>query len=160
MPIGAIGKPNKMLENTWLGPGYYFWTEEDFAHYWGEDCKIENTGSCDIYRAHLDCRKCINTVFDEQAYLFFKDMIVEAVADFKNKRRKVTLDAVTRFLVDEVWITLDVEGIIYDDRPTNPKKKPRIYSEVPNLYYRKRIQIVLFNSENITNFALHLGDQK
>ena len=41
-PIKCLGK------NAWLGIGYYFWAEIEFAHYWGEDFKIK-TGAYDIY---------------------------------------------------------------------------------------------------------------
>ena len=54
---------------------------------------------------------------------------------------------------------LGITGIIYDDKPTNPKNKNRVYSEIPDLYYKKRIQVVLFNLKNISNFELYLENQ-
>jgi hypothetical protein len=63
---------------------------------------------------------------------------------------------------------MDVSGIIYDDLPYNPNNKPnRKYSVVEYkenghtkfFYYKKRIQLVVFSSENIHNFALHLEKQ-
>ena len=71
----------------------------------------------------------------------------------------VTLDMVNRFLLDNEWKKHKIEGIIFDDKPTNPRNKDRVYSEIPNLYYKKRIQIVIFRMKNISNFEF-LEDQK
>ena len=37
-----LTKPIKSFVNTWLGVGFYFWAEETYAHYWGQDKR----GSC------------------------------------------------------------------------------------------------------------------
>ena len=147
-------------KNAWLGIGYYFWTEIEFAKFWGEDFKKYETGYYDIYRAYLDCEKCINAVFDEEGYFFLRDKIEETINYFKSKSVHVTLEQVNRFLADNIWGRIGVEGIIYDDKPTNPRKSERIYSEIPELYYKKRIQIVLFNLKNIHNFVLFLEEQE
>ncbi len=152
-PIKCVGS------NAWLGIGYYFWTEEDFAHYWGEDFKIQNTGYYDIYKGILYVENCINAVFDEDGYLFFRQKIEETIEHFKSKKVRVSLEQVNRFLADNIWPELGVEGIIYDDKPTNPKRSDRVYSEIPDLYYKKRIQVVLFKLENIRTFAIHLEEQ-
>jgi hypothetical protein len=56
--------------------------------------------------------------------------------------------------------SLNICGIIYDDKPNNPaKKRDRIYSQIPDLYYKKRIQVVSFKLKNIHNFALYLDEQ-
>jgi hypothetical protein len=144
-----------------LGFGFYFWLEVLFAHYWGQDKKSSGkSGSYDIYIADLDIENCLNTVFNEEHYLFFIEMIEEAIQHFKNKRVPVTLGMVNCFLADVTWKKHGIEGIIYDDKPTNPRNKKRVYSEIPNLYYIKRIQIVLFNMKNIRNFDLYLENQK
>jgi hypothetical protein len=70
-PIQCKGK------NAWLGVGYYFWCELEFAQYWGEDFKMDKTGFYDIYEAFLNCENCINAVFDEEGYYFFRDKIEE-----------------------------------------------------------------------------------
>ncbi len=147
-------------KNAWLGIGYYFWLEEEFARYWGQDFKIYGKSeSYDIYRADLNIGNCINAVFDEDGYLFFREKIEETIQYFQNKGIPVSLEKVNRFLADNIWPKLGVEGIIYDDKPTNPRKSDRVYSEIPDLYYKKRIQIVIFKLKNVSNFELHLEDQ-
>ncbi len=154
-----LGKPIKCLgKNAWLGIGYYFWTEEEFAHYWGQDFKMA-TGCYDIYKANINYENFINAVFDEEGYLFFREKIEETISHFNSKNISVTLEQVNRFLAENIWTEIGVEGIIYDDKPVNPKKSDRIYSEIPDLYYKKRIQIVVFSLKNIHNFALHLEEQ-
>ena len=151
---------------AWLGFGYYFWHEVEFAHYWGEDFKIRKndpgakSDSYDIYCADLDIENCLNTVFNEEHYLFFNEVIEEAIEYCQNKREPVTLEAINGFLAENVWPKLGIECIIYDDKPTNPRNKDRKYSKIPDLYYKKRIQIVVFDLKNISNFDLYLEDQK
>lgn len=153
-PIKCIGK------NAWLGIGYYFWTEIEFAQYWGEDFKSQKTGFYDIYKALLNCNNCINTVFNEEGYFFFREKIEETINHFKKNKIDVTLEQIHRFLSENVWPELGVEGIIYDDKPRNPKKIERIYSLIPELYYKKRIQIVLFELKNIRIFEIFLEEQR
>ena len=70
------------------------------------------------------------------------------------------MDTVNRFLADNVWKTFKIECIVYDDKPTNKPKKNLIYSEIPDLYYNKRIQVVIFDLKNVKNFDLYLINQK
>ena len=74
----------------------------------------------------------------------------------KASKIDVTLDKVHRFLADKVWPELEITGIIYDDLPHNVPAKARLYSEIKPLYYKKRIQIVVFNDDKYTTFAPHL----
>lgn len=145
--------------NAWLGVGYYFWTEEEFAHYWGQDSK-KATGSYDIYRACLDYENCLNTVFNEQHYFYFRKKIESTIQHFHKNGIKPNLEEVNKFLAENIWQQTGVEGILYDDKPRNPRKSDRIYSAIPDLYYKKRIQIVLFSLENIHNFTVYLANQK
>ena len=69
------------------------------------------------------------------------------------------MEQVHRFLSDNVWNDIGVEGIIYDDKPTNPQRSDRVYSEIPDLYFKKRIQIVIFNLKNVRNFVIYLEEQ-
>jgi len=158
----ALTQPLKCVnKKAWLGFGYYFWLEEEYAHYWGQDAKInDNSDSYDIYCADLNIENCINTVFDEQDYVNFIEVIEETILRYKNRRIPITLENVNRYLAEKVWTKLEITGIIYDDKPINPRNKNRIYSEIPDLYYKKRIQIVLFDLKNIRNFELYLEDQK
>jgi len=152
-PIICKGK------TAWLGIGYYFWTDLDFAHYWGIDFKRANTGYYEIYQAYIKVDNCINAVFDEEGYFFFRQKIEEAIQYFKDHNINVTLEKVNKFLTDNIWGKLGVEGIIYDDKPLNSARTDRIHSEIPDLYYKKRIQIVVFNKKNYINFDLLLEEQ-
>ena len=154
-PVKCVNK------KAWLGFGYYFWLEEEYAHYWGQDSKIhERSNSYDIYCADLNIKNCINAVFNEEGYSFFVNKIEEAILQFKNIGEPFTLEMVNRLLVDKVWKKHGIEGIVYDDKPVNPRNKNRIYSEIPDLYYKKRIQVVIFDLKNMSNFELYLKDQK
>ena len=156
-----LTKPIKSFVNTWLGVGFYFWMEMTYAHYWGQDKKCSGTSkSYDVYKARLKIENCLNTVFNEEHYLFFKTMIKEAIMYFKSRKMPVTLEKINNYLTEHVWTKHGIEGIIFDDKPTNPKNKNRIYSEIPDLYYDKRIQIVIFDVKNISNFELYLEDQQ
>ena len=161
MPIICISK------DAWLGKGYYFWVEEEFAKYWGEDFKMD-TGAYDIYKCEIDIEDFLNTVFNEQHYFRFKEWIDKAATHFKNKGKAVTLKRIHEFLADNFWSEMGVKGIIYDDMPINTNRKPnRKYSVVVHsedkkhkfFYYIKRIQIVTFSIDNISNFVIHLEEQ-
>jgi hypothetical protein len=157
----VLNQPLKCVnKKAWRGFGYYFWLEEEYAHYWGQDAKIKNDSeSYDIYIADLNIENCINTVFDEEGYVFFIIKIEEAIQQYKNRKIPITLENVNRYLAEKVWPKLGISGIIYDDKPTNPRNKNRIYSEIPDLYYKKRIQVVIFDSKKICNFELYLKSQ-
>ncbi len=153
-------------KDAWLGKGYYFWVEENFAHNWGQDFKNRKSGFYDVYQGNLDTEKCINATFDEKGYYFFKNSIESAIKYFENNGVLVTLEQVNRFLAD-YWKKLGVTGIIYDDLPRNRDDKNRFFSNLEYIenhkkqffYYHKRIQIVIFDLKNIHNFELHLKKQ-
>lgn len=155
--------------DAWLGIGYYFWVDVQFAHFWGEDFKKKSTGYYDIYTALLDTENCINATFDEKGYYFYKSCLEEAINSFQTNNEEVTLDKVNRYLKDNYWDKLGITGIIYDDLPTNPYRKPeRKYSEIviPDksnreyFYYQKRIQIVIFELDNVNIFSIFLEEQQ
>lgn len=146
--------PIKCTTNeAWLGFGYYFWTHIEFAHYWGQDSKTR-TGQYDIYKANINESNLLNATFSEDGYFFFKNTIDKVIESFKNKGLKVTLAAVQRYLVDEFWPQSGVDGIIYDDLPKKIETNGRTYSVIPPLFYKKRIQIVVFNVKKIINFEI------
>lgn len=156
------------FENAWLGSGYYFWTDLEFAKYWGEDFKMRNTGYYDVYSAEIDVEKCLNTVFNEKHYFFFLRCIEKAINYFQQKEEGVNLKEVHEFLEYNFWRKLGVTGILYDDLPSNPRNKPnRKYSVIEYrenkktnfLYYKKRIQIVIFDLDEVHNFFLFLEEQ-
>ena len=162
-----LSRPIKCVDKkAWLGFGYYFWLELIYAKYWGEDFKTRKNNprakaeTYDVYTADLNIANCINTVFCEEDYVYFVKLVETAIQHFKNMHKQVTLDMVHCYFAEKIWREHGVEGIIYDDKPTNPKHKNRIYSEIPDLYYKKRIQVVLFDLKNIRNFELYLENQK
>ena len=119
------------VSNAWLGIGYYFWTELEFAKYWGVDFKTRKTGYYDVYSTHIDIENCINAVFNEEQYFFFRRCIEKAINYFENQGIEITLKRVHEFLSDNFWNKMGVSGIIYDDLPFNPTQKPnRKYSVI------------------------------
>ena len=79
----------------------------------------------------------------------------------------MSLKRVHQFLA-EIWQKQGITGITYDDLPVNPNDNPNRrhsiveYKEnnrVKFFYYKKRIQIVIFNLENICNFEPFLEEQ-
>ncbi len=150
-------------ESAWLGKGYYFWTDIEFSRYWGEDFKANATGSYDIYSADLDITNCLNATFDEETYFFFRECIEEVIESLKKMKREISLRQVHELLAQKFWKPMNISGIIFDDLPINPRDKPaRKYSviqyqehkQIKFMYYKKRIQVVMFFPQNIHNFVL------
>jgi len=137
-------------EEAWLGIGYYFWIDHEFAHYWGMDMK-RATGRYDIYKALVNEDMLLNTTFDEKSYYFFVNSIEKVRTFLVKTGESITIDAVHRFLAEKYFIPQKITGIIYDDLPKN-NRKGRIYSDIDPLYYKKRIQLVVFNINNVINF--------
>lgn len=146
--------------NAWLGVGYYFWTDEEFAHNWGKDSKTR-TKFYDIYKVLIDEDKVLNATFNEESYFLFLRSIEKARKHLaKSISEDISLINVHRFLSDKIWGKLGIKGIIFDDIPKNVVVKGRIYSDIEPLYYKKRIQIVLFDTKNIITFAQYSMDQE
>lgn len=154
--------------DAWLGTGYYFWVEEEFAKYYGEDYKTnKGKNTFDIYKANLQTANFLNTTFIENDYFLFKEIIEESIKKLQSADKSVTLLRVYEYLSDEYWRKLNISGIIYDDLPNNGKNKTRIQSPIKYeenssriFYYKKRIQIVVFELKDICNFTLYLKNQK
>lgn len=147
-------------KEAWLGLGYYFWVDEEFAKYWGEDSKMDNTGAYDIYMAEIEEDGLLNAVFSEKGYYFYQSKIEETVSYFKENSLNIELSTVNRFLSEKVWKDIGITGIIFDDLPRNPSdNKRRIYSEIRDFYYKKRIQFVLFDINKCHSFVVFLENQ-
>lgn len=156
------------IDNAWLGFGYYFWTDIEFAKYWGEDFKVRKSGYYDIYSADIDVENCINAVFDEEQYFFFRSCIEKAINYFNSVNKDISLKRIHEFLSDNFWHKMGVTGIIYDDLPFNPSFKPnrkysvveyQEYNKTKFFYYKKRIQIVVFDLKDVHNFNRFLSKQ-
>ena len=164
-------------KNAWLGKGYYFWLEEEFARAWGLNSKLSKTGEYSIYKAYIDCSliynagdnyigetkdfslkkdRILDATFSQRGYFLFKDYIEEAIKHIKKvSGRSLTLQEVHRYLADKVWPELGIKGIIYDDLPKNQK-----HSKIPPLFYKKRIQLVIFDLDLVKGFKIYLDNQK
>lgn len=81
-------------KNAWLGIGYYFWLDLEYAHYWGEDFKKDykkSPGFYSIYKANIDTSNFIDTVFNEEGYNLFKDSIEKAFIELNKQKITITL---------------------------------------------------------------------
>lgn len=155
----TLDAPVKCIsDKAWLGDGYYFWLEEEFSMYWGEDFKTL-TGFYDVYKAHIEDNGIMNMTFCEEDYFFVKNNINKLIDDLKAKGVTINLKEVHRLLKDKFWIPLKVNGIIYDDLPVNSYRKSRNYSLLSPFYYVKRIQLVVFNKSIIHNFIIYKEEQ-
>jgi hypothetical protein len=135
--------------NAWLGTGYYFWYEEQDAIIWGVEAK-KRFKRYVIYISNIDCENILDTVFNEKHYLFFSKIIDKVASDIiKKTGRKATIKEVNDFLKkNNTW--RDVTGILYQDIPNNHDK-----NKVDLLLYRKRIQLVAFDLNIVSTFAVH-----
>jgi hypothetical protein len=135
----------------WLGDGFYFWQEYEFASWWGNAKKCPTKYSqYSIFKATLvfDADDFIDTVFNEQDYYHFVST-VERFAKMYQKRnhKKPTLEEFNDFIEDHnIWQNIKV--IRFQDLPENND-----FLEVKGYYYKKRIQLRVNEPEIITNFA-------
>ena len=136
-------------DNAWLGEGYYFWNDILDAIFWGHESK-KRTGYFEIYNAEIDCENILDTVFNEEHYNFWVKQIEKAAKHFiKTADVKPTIKEINEYFTEVSKWTNKFNGILFQDLP---------YSKdllVQNLYYRKRIQMVVFNLDIIRNFAFH-----
>ena len=147
-PVLAVGN------EQWLGDGYYFWQDYEFAKWWGETrkCKRSNTTHkyC-IFNTTISYtdEEFIDTVFNEEDYKNF----VLAVEKFAKQyvkvfRAKPNLEEFNDFIADKgLWS--DIKVIRFQDVPENDG-----FVSVNGYYYKKRIQIRVSDPEKITTFAL------
>ncbi len=133
--------------NAWLGHAYYFWYDYIDAVSWGVNSK-KGTGKYEIYQAEIDCENVMDTVFNEAYYNFWIKQ-VEKVAEKLNSTlhgRKCTLREINQYIKDKAdW---NVVGILYQDIPQSYN-----HSLVQDFFYRKRIQLAVFNMKIVSNFA-------
>lgn len=140
-------------KEAWLGYGYYFWQDEEFAHYWGKDMKVgrDRKGSYDIYTAEIDLGMCLDTVYNEEHYLLFCRLIEYAINHFKKLGKEPKLWQIYKKLHDdECFIKTGIQGIRYCDTPTGYR-----HNVIYPLYYKKRIQFVLFKDTDCHDFKIY-----
>lgn len=144
---------------AWLGVGYYFWFEEQFAKYWGEDFKKEKTGFYDIYKCFIEDNMLLNMCFCEEDYFFVLENINKLIEKVKISNTDINLKEIHRLFKSEFLDKMGINGIVYDDLPKNSYSKNRTYSLIDPFYYVKRIQLVVFNKDIIHNFEPYLDEQ-
>jgi hypothetical protein len=137
----------------WLGDGYYFWQEYDFADWWGrkKKCSFTNTSrQYSIFKCVLsfDEDEFIDTVFNEKDYDNFVMTIQKFAKKYSAKfKKKPTLEEFNDFIIDfKVWSQIKI--IRFQDVPESNE-----HVEVTGFYYKKRIQIRVNNPEIITKFT-------
>ena len=144
--------------SQWLGEGYYFWQDYEFSEEWGYNriCKRnKKLAQFDIYQAELDidlsADNVIDTVFNEEDYRKF----VENAEKFAHQHyemfgEKPSLEDFNDFISDSgIWT--DIIAIRFQDLPT---KGNRTYLKIKRFYYKKRIQIALYDVTKIHTFVL------
>lgn len=153
-PIFATGN------NQWLGDAYYFWQDYEFAEEWGNNriCKSRKyrkgeLTNFDIYEAFLDMEYdsnfVIDTVFNEYDYNKFVENIEKFSLQYEKRfRKKPTLEEFNDFTV-EFGIWNDIKAIRFQDLPT---KSERDYLKVKGFFYKKRIQIAVYDFNLIKQF--------
>jgi hypothetical protein len=141
----AICKRN----NAWLGTAYYFWNDEVDAIQWGHNSK-KATGYFEVYSAIILCNRILDTVFNEDNYRFWIEQIEKAAKHITMKTGlKATLKDINQYFQEKARWSDYVDGILFQDLPNSEDLL------VSNFYYRKRIQMAIYNKEIIHNFEFH-----
>ncbi len=142
----------------WFGDGFYFWQDEEFALEWGRHkCRARsNEGNLfEVYIAGLNIdftqEHFLDTVFNEAHYNFFIHNIERFAEEFwVNNQRKPSLVEFNTFIAaKQIWSS--IRAIRFQDLPSNNTYD---YLKVRNFFYKKRIQIAVFDPEIILTFAL------
>ena len=107
-----------------------------------------NTGEYEVYKALIDCENVLDTVFNEEHYLFWIDKVEKAIAKLlEYDRRKLSLHELNRlFKKDGVFTGID--GIMFQDISNNSE-----YWISDKFQYKKRIQLAVYNRGIIKNFG-------
>lgn len=150
--------PIKCFRNdAWLGEAYYFWYDEFDAHRWGNTSKRQ-TGYYEVYEAKIDCEDVLDTVFNEEHYLFWLKQIEKAATKIiKSTGEKPTLKEINDYFKERaVWS--DLKGIMFQDLPNNFNfllVKPIEYRTRKRPFvYKKRIQLAIYDLEIMKEFVL------
>ena len=134
-------------DDAWLGDGYYFWHDCSDAELWGQNSK-RTTGWYEVYQADIDCTDVLDTVFNEERYRFWLEQVEKAAKTILEKTGlKPTIREINAYFKERgQWG--EVAGILFQDIP-----QKSTYILVQAFYYRKRIQMAVYDLQIITNFA-------
>jgi hypothetical protein len=146
-------------EDAWLGNAIYFWYEIEDAEEWGNNSK-KQYGYYEIYTSEIETENVLNAVFNEEHYYFWYRQIEKVAKEIISKTNiKPSIKELNDYFKERgTWN--DVDGILFQDLPTNPNKlliKPIEYnnkSKRITFPYRKRIQLAVYNSRIIHTFSL------
>lgn len=134
--------------NAWLGAAVYFWYDENDANYWGIKSKTA-TGYFQVYSANISCDNVLDTVFNEEHYLFWIKQINKAAVVFAKAGKHLSLKILNDYFLQKgIWSNFD--GIMFQDISPNP-----IHYYVKDFQYKKRIQLAAYNLHIISKFAVH-----
>lgn len=147
-------------EDAWLGNAIYFWHDLEDAEEWGNNSKRRHN-YYEIYISDIETENVLNSVFNEEHYFFWYKQIekVAKIIIAKTKMKPSIKELNDYFKERGTWDDLD--GILFQDLPTNPNKlliKPIEYNNKSKKVvfpYRKRIQLAVYNSKIIHTFALY-----
>jgi len=136
----------------WLGDGYYFWEDYEFAEWWGDrhKCKYWNRSrKYSIYKATITIseEEFIDTVFNKLNYYNFIEKVEKfAKAYTRHFKIKPTLEQFNDFIIDKgLWE--DIKVVRFQDVPENQN-----LVLVKDYFYKKRIQIRVNDPTKITTF--------
>ncbi len=146
-------------EDAWLGNAIYFWYELEDAEEWGNNSKRRHN-YYEIYKSDIETENVLNSVFNEEHYYFWLKQIEKVAKNIISKTKiKPSIKELNDYFKERgTWNDLD--GILFQDLPTNPNKllvKPIEYNNKTKTTvfpYRKRIQLAVYNSNIIHTFAL------
>ena len=134
-------------DNAWLGVAWYFWYDDQDAFFWGQVSK-NKTGYFEIYKADLECVNVLDTVFNEEHYLFWVKQVEKAKKAFLKSGKNLTLKQLNDYFLDKkIWSQLD--GIMFQHMAESGDA-----FIVKDFQYKKRIQLAVYNVDIIGNFAL------
>lgn len=141
----------------WLGDAFYFWQDIEFAEEWAKSPRNKYSKS-DIYTVELDLNfeqdeDVIDTVFNQEDYYKFVEKIEYFANIYTLKfKTKPTLEEFNNFILDHnlpFW--KDIKAVRFQDLPLNDKKD---YLKVIGFFYKKRIQIALFDTTKLLKKTL------
>jgi hypothetical protein len=143
--VGPVQSP---LSSSWLGKAYYYWYDGQDAFNWGITHKTD-TGYFEIYESDIDCTDVLDTVFNEKHYLFWmKEIEKIAKTIVKRTGRKPATKYINEYFRDHgIWNS--VTGIMFQDIPKNNE-----YVMVIGFYYKKRIQLAVYDLRIVQTFTL------
>ncbi len=132
---------------------WYFWYDLVDAAFWGITSK-RKTGYYEIYSASLDSENVLDTVFNEEHYLFWVRQIEKAQKIFAKKAGKnLNLKQLNDYFFEKnIWTKFS--GIMYQNVPEKGENEI-----VKDFQYKKRIQIAVYDLKIMSNFAHHSDGQ-